>query len=207
MAPPGDPPEGRVACPGEPRPPRSPGQVRFSRACNVQLCIIGVFRAGFYRRAFGGPRRRDAPARRLPLRPLRVQPRAGELVSGSDLVPIARKPAELLHVLLCHRDRVVSKREILETLWPGIRVSDAAFASALRDLRRALGDTGRHSRYIATLRARGLRFLAPVETQEIRRADAVPSTPGRVYVGRANCSSGCRRRSTRCCTATFASCC
>lgn len=112
-------------------------------------------------------------------------PRAGELLSGSDVVPIARKPAELLHVLLGHRDRVVSKREILEALWPGIRVSDAAFASALRDLRRALGDTGRHSHYIATLRARGLRFLAPVEMAEILRADAVPSTPGRVYVGRA----------------------
>jgi DNA-binding winged helix-turn-helix (wHTH) protein/tetratricopeptide (TPR) repeat protein len=114
-----------------------------------------------------------------------LNPRSGELLSGSDVVPIARKPGELLHLLLRHRDRVVSKREILEALWPGIRVSDAAFASTLRDLRRALGDTGRHSRYIGTLRTRGLRFLAPVETAEIRRADAIPSTPSRVYVGRA----------------------
>jgi tetratricopeptide (TPR) repeat protein len=99
-------------------------------------------------------------------------------------VPIARKPGELLHLLLRHRDRIVSRREILEGLWPGIRVSDAAFASTLRDLRRALGDAGRRSRYIATLRARGLRFLAPVETATTTRADAVRVAPARAYVGR-----------------------
>jgi DNA-binding winged helix-turn-helix (wHTH) protein/tetratricopeptide (TPR) repeat protein len=107
--------------------------------------------------------------------------RGGELRRGSELVALARKPAELLVLLVRNRHRVVSRNEILDALWPGVRVSDAAFASALRDLRRALGDRGSRSRFIATVRGRGLRFVAAVEA--VRPAAEAPSL-GSPYVGR-----------------------
>jgi len=91
-----------------------------------------------------------------------------ELRRGAERVSIAPKPFELLLLLLANRHRSVSRVEILERVWHGVHVSDATLASTLRDLRRALGDEGKQSRLIRTLRGVGLRFIAPVE--ELRLA-------------------------------------
>src|SRR5258705_13946187 len=89
-----------------------------------------------------------------------------ELRRTRALVHIASKPFAMLCYLAQNRDRAVSKKELLERLWPGIVVSDAALSSALKDLRRALGDDGSRAPIIQTLRSRGIRFVAHV------RADA-----------------------------------
>lgn len=88
---------------------------------------------------------------------------------GSE-VALAAKPVAMLLHLVRHRERVVPRAELLEAIWPGVSISDAAFDSALRDLRRALGDRARKARFVATLRSRGLRFVAPV--REILPDDA-----------------------------------
>lgn len=77
-------------------------------------------------------------------------------------VPIHLKPMALLHYLIRHRERVVSKDEVLEEVWSGLMVSDAALSSALKDLRHALGDDAAHQRFIRTLRGFGYQFVAPV---------------------------------------------
>lgn len=87
-----------------------------------------------------------------------------ELRSAGALVEIASKPFAMLCYLARHRDRVVPKRELLERLWPDVSVSDAALSSALKDLRRALGDDGSRQAIIRTVRGRGLRFSASVRT-------------------------------------------
>src|SRR5262249_37341027 len=86
-----------------------------------------------------------------------------ELRRGSTRLPLAPKPFHLLLLLLAHRDRALSRVEILEHVWPGVHVSGATLASTLRDLRRVLGDEGRRSRLIRRIRGVGLRFIAPVE--------------------------------------------
>src|SRR5918912_2366360 len=68
----------------------------------------------------------------------------------------------VLAYLLQHRDRVVTKDELLEQLWPGRFVSEAALTSRLMAARRAIGDRGREQRLIQTLHGRGYRFIAPV---------------------------------------------
>src|SRR5918912_3350589 len=68
----------------------------------------------------------------------------------------------VLAYLLRHRDRVVTKEELLEQLWPGRVVSEAALTSRLMAARRAIGDRGRAQRLIQTLHGRGYRFIAPV---------------------------------------------
>lgn len=66
----------------------------------------------------------------------------------------------LLAFLIEHRERLVSRDEILEKVWEGRIVSDAALASRIRSARRVLGDDGRSQRYIRTIHGQGFRFVA-----------------------------------------------
>ena len=73
-------------------------------------------------------------------------------------VPIQAKPLGILLELYRRRDRIVSKVELMRQVWPDVVVSDHALTSALRDLRRALGDTQRERPIIVTIRGRGYRM-------------------------------------------------
>jgi DNA-binding winged helix-turn-helix (wHTH) protein len=114
---------------------------------------------------------------------LEIDARSGELRRGNERIALARKPTELLLLLLRRRDRVVTKAEALAAIWPDVSVSDAAFASALRDLRRALRDHSGRPRMIASVRGRGLRFIGAVEEVPGETADTAGGALGR-YVGR-----------------------
>jgi DNA-binding winged helix-turn-helix (wHTH) protein len=94
--------------------------------------------------------------------PFRLRPSRGDLWSGGSEVPVARKSYELLLHLVRNRGRVVSREELREKVWAGTAVSESAVKSAIRDLRRALGDTGVQSRFIETIRGRGIRFVHAV---------------------------------------------
>jgi len=86
-----------------------------------------------------------------------------ELRQGGEPLAIQLKPFQLLAYLVRHRDRAVPKQELFEQVWPDAVVSDAALTSALRDVRRLLGDDGRRQKWIRTERERGFRFLASAE--------------------------------------------
>jgi DNA-binding winged helix-turn-helix (wHTH) protein/tetratricopeptide (TPR) repeat protein len=104
--------------------------------------------------------------------------RGCELRRGGVSVPLTRQGFELLSYLLRHRDRVVSKRELFETLWPDATVTDNALSQTVSMVRRALGDSGRDARFIKTYHGRGYRFVGEV-TGEVSDAPprAVPSAP------------------------------
>ncbi len=80
---------------------------------------------------------------------------------GAPLL-LQAKPVALLGYLVRHRDRAVPKQELFDAVWPDAIVSDASLSSALRDVRRALGDTGSLQAFVRTERGRGFRFVAPV---------------------------------------------
>jgi DNA-binding winged helix-turn-helix (wHTH) protein/pimeloyl-ACP methyl ester carboxylesterase len=69
----------------------------------------------------------------------------------------------VLAYLVEHRDRVVSKDEVLEEVWKTAYVSDSALASRIMAARRAVGDDGRSQRLIRTVQRRGYRFVGEVE--------------------------------------------
>lgn len=69
----------------------------------------------------------------------------------------------VLAYLVEHRDRVVSKDEVLEQVWKTPYVSDSALASRIMAARRAVGDDGREQRLIRTVQRRGYRFVGDVE--------------------------------------------
>lgn len=85
-----------------------------------------------------------------------------ELSKDGVAVRIEPRVFELLLHLLEERDRVVSKSALVESVWEGRFISEAAMSSAVRSLRKALGDDGKSQRYVRTVHGHGFRFVAPV---------------------------------------------
>ncbi|MCP4003717.1 MAG: AAA family ATPase [bacterium] len=73
---------------------------------------------------------------------------------------IQAKLLELLLHLARNRDRTVSRTELFSTVWADVVVCDDAVSSALKDLRKLLGDDGSRQRIIQTRRRIGYRFVA-----------------------------------------------
>jgi DNA-binding winged helix-turn-helix (wHTH) protein len=105
-----------------------------------------------------------------------------ELRKGGDPIRIRQKPLHLLAYLAANQKRVVSKNELLERVWHGVSVSADALTSALRDLRRALGDTDSPHRLIVTVRARGYRLEADVQSDTADRDPQAGAEPQPVEV-------------------------
>jgi DNA-binding winged helix-turn-helix (wHTH) protein len=78
-------------------------------------------------------------------------------------VPLEPRVFDVLLHLLRHRDRVVSKGELLRTLWPGEAASDSVLPRCIAHARRAFGDDRAGQRVIQTVHGRGYRFVAEVE--------------------------------------------
>jgi DNA-binding winged helix-turn-helix (wHTH) protein len=98
-----------------------------------------------------------------------------ELRRGAALVKLEPQAFDFLALLLQHRDRVVSRDELLQTIWQGRAVSDAALTTRINTVRRAIGDHGKEKRLIRALPRKGLRFVGEV-TSEQHRSEAV--SPG-----------------------------
>src|ERR1700756_1302812 len=99
-----------------------------------------------------------------------------ELGRAGELVPLRRRVFQLLLHLLEQRERAVSKTELFERLWPRRVVSDATLNSCIKELRRAVGDTGDTQRVIQTLHGHGFRFVARLE-EEPSEAAALKAAP------------------------------
>ena len=86
---------------------------------------------------------------------------------GTHAVPLPPKALTLLQYLVAHAGRLVSKEELLDACWPETSVGDGVLKVHIAELRKALGETGRTPRFIATVHRRGYRFVAPVTTADL----------------------------------------
>ena len=96
--------------------------------------------------------------------PFELDVGAIELRDGGGVCKLEPQVFRLLALLVENRDRVVSKDEIVEKVWDGRIVSDAAVSSRIKSARQALGDDGLTQRFIKTAQRRGFRFVADVRT-------------------------------------------
>src|SRR5262249_34214297 len=71
-------------------------------------------------------------------------------------------------------DRLISKQELAEQVWPDHFVSDAALEGTIKTVRQAIGDNGRAQQLIQTVYGYGYRFIAAVEV----RAGVPPGAAG-----------------------------
>lgn len=105
--------------------------------------------------------------------PFELDTAQGELREGSRRHPLEPQVFAVLALLVENRERLVSKDEIVETVWDGRAVSDSAIASRVKAARRALRDDGKSQRCIRTIHRRGFRFVAEVSpVQDIVATDA-----------------------------------
>lgn len=86
----------------------------------------------------------------------------GELRCASHPVVIEPKVFDVLVFLLQHRDRIVTKEELLEHCWAGTFVSEAALTRCLAKVRKVVEPEPGGSPVIQTRYGRGYRFVAPV---------------------------------------------
>jgi predicted ATPase len=92
----------------------------------------------------------------------RLDPDRACLWCDAEAVALSPKAFDVLHYLVTHADRLVSKDELLDAVWPQTAVGEAVVRVIIGVLRKALGDTSQPPRFIATVPRRGYRFLAPV---------------------------------------------
>jgi DNA-binding winged helix-turn-helix (wHTH) protein/tetratricopeptide (TPR) repeat protein len=91
--------------------------------------------------------------------PYRLDPVQG-LKRGQREVRLTPRSLAVLALLAGQPGRVVSKDELFTTVWQDTAVTDAALATCIQEIRRALGDQSRDPRFIETVHRRGYRFVA-----------------------------------------------
>jgi pimeloyl-ACP methyl ester carboxylesterase/DNA-binding winged helix-turn-helix (wHTH) protein len=96
----------------------------------------------------------------------RLDPSSGRVYCGDATVPLTPKAFALLQFLAASPDRLISKQELLDAVWPNVFVGDAVLKSTIRELRKVLGDDAGTPKYIETAHRRGYRFIAPVTVDD-----------------------------------------
>src|SRR5438874_743755 len=101
-----------------------------------------------------------------------------ELHRGADVVSVAPQVFDLLDYLIRNRERVVSKDDLINAIWNGRSVSDAALTTRLNAVRSAIGDSGDEQRLIKTLQRKGFRFVGQVREAQGAAGAATADNPG-----------------------------
>jgi len=84
---------------------------------------------------------------------------------SSQSIAVEPQVLDLLIYLIENRDRVVSKDDLIASIWGGRIVSDATLTSRTYAARKAIGDTGQDQRLIRTIARKGLRFVGSVRAE------------------------------------------
>src|SRR6188508_2043595 len=100
-----------------------------------------------------------------------------ELRRLGESVHIEPQVFDLIVHLVRNHDRIVSKDELIETIWNGRIISEAALSSRINGARRALGDNGNDQTLIRTLHKRGFRFIGEVDEGSAPVAVAAGPSP------------------------------
>jgi TolB-like protein len=82
----------------------------------------------------------------------------GELTFGENVIAVEPRAFSVLSYLVADSDRLISRDELIEKVWDGLIVSDAAISTVIKTARRAVNDDGTTQRYIKTVHGRGFRF-------------------------------------------------
>lgn len=121
-----------------------------------------------------------------------LDPRAFELRQNGQPIRMERRPLELLILLVEHSPNLVARAVIADRLWGrDVFVDiDTSVNTAVRKVRRALGDSTERPEYVVRVPGKGYRFAAPVETNQVSRVtrlavlpfENLTGDPGREYL-------------------------
>jgi adenylate cyclase len=89
-----------------------------------------------------------------------------ELRRGARLVSLSPKAFDLLAYVIQNRSRVVSRDDLLSSVWDGRIVSESALTTCINAARFAISDSGEEQRLIKTLPRKGIRFVGAVREEQ-----------------------------------------
>lgn len=127
--------------------------------------------------------RRLARAEAFRLGSWRVEPAACELRADDRVIHLRPKVMDLLAALAARPNKVCSKAQLLDAVWPDVVVTEASLSVAIAELREAIGDDSSHPTFIETIPRRGYRLIAPV-LDGPRPAPAPTSSSSYALIGR-----------------------
>ena len=88
-----------------------------------------------------------------------------ELRAGGAMIPVEPQVFDILVHLVENRDRVVSKDDLIASVWNGRIVSDSTLDSRINAVRKAVGDSGGQQRLVRTMSRKGFRFVGAVTSK------------------------------------------
>ena len=91
-------------------------------------------------------------------------------------LPSGRRSSICWSTWCSNRERVVSKDDLLDTVWGGRIVSESTLTSHINAVRKAIGDSGEEQRLIRTVARKGFRFVGEIREAQ---ASAVAHAPTR----------------------------
>lgn len=91
-----------------------------------------------------------------------VKPAERRLLAAGVPARLGARAFDMLVCLIEHRDRLVTKQELLEAVWPGLVVEENNLSVQVSALRKILG-----AGLIATVPGRGFRFAAEVSSEPL----------------------------------------
>lgn len=100
-----------------------------------------------------------------------------ELQQNGKPLDVEPQVFSLLTCLIRNRDRVVTKDELIETVWGGRIITDGALNTRINAVRRAVGDDGKRQAVIKTFQRRGFRFVAEVTDSTATEKRPLTFTP------------------------------
>jgi DNA-binding winged helix-turn-helix (wHTH) protein len=105
-----------------------------------------------------------------------------ELRRDAALTAVEPQVFDLLVFLVGNRDRVVSKDDLLASVWGGRIVSESTSGSRINAARRVIGDTGREQRLIRTTIGKGIRFIGAVQEEPAAQRTVSVTAPPEAVV-------------------------
>jgi DNA-binding winged helix-turn-helix (wHTH) protein/tetratricopeptide (TPR) repeat protein len=107
--------------------------------------------------------------------PFRLDPRTESVWCGAEEIRLRPKTFDVLRYLAERPRCLITKQELLESLWSEVAVGDAALAVCVGEIRKVLGDDARTPRFIETVHRRGYRFIGSVAATASATATALPN--------------------------------
>ncbi|MEK6333679.1 MAG: winged helix-turn-helix domain-containing protein [Acidobacteriota bacterium] len=92
---------------------------------------------------------------------------------NADVIPLTPKLVDTLVVLVENRGHVLTKDELMQSLWPDSFVEESSLTQNISLLRKALAENGNGGQYIETIPKRGYRFVAAVSELDPSTAELI----------------------------------
>lgn len=109
--------------------------------------------------------------------PFHLDCRNARLEKERVAVALTPKSFDVLALLASQPNQLVTKKQLLDAVWPDVIVSDASIKVCILEIRKALGDESKSPSYIQTVHRRGYRFIAKTRTGGVQAPSAEPPLP------------------------------